>query len=244
MSRRVRSLTVKNKNQLTPNMMRMVLGGGELSDFPSGQESGYIKLLLPTSDKTLKRSYTIRAFDAESQELTIDCVAHGDHGPASKWVMLSQVGDAIEIDGPGATKLVDNSADWFFLAGDMTALPAISVNLEQLPDTAKGYAVLEIIDPRDQQNIHTAKDMQIIWVHNSSPDQPNTVLADKVKTLPWLDGNPCVWVASEFEAMRNLRRYFKQERQVKRDQLYLSSYWKMGETDEGNKLAKKLDAEA
>jgi NADPH-dependent ferric siderophore reductase len=82
------------------------------------------------------------------------------------------------------------------------------------------------------------------WVINPHPDKPNTQLADKVKSLPWLDGEPSVWVASEFETMRNLRRYFKQEHNLARDHLYVSSYWKMGDTDEGHKAAKKIDPEA
>ena len=67
-SRRNRLLTVKHKMAVTPNMVRIILAGSELYDFPEGQESGYVKLLLPTEYKTLKRSYTIRAFDAEAQE--------------------------------------------------------------------------------------------------------------------------------------------------------------------------------
>ena len=37
------------------------------------------------------------------------------------------------VSGPGPKKLVDMNADWFLIAGDMSALPAISVNLEKLP---------------------------------------------------------------------------------------------------------------
>ena len=44
--------------------------------------------------------------------------------------------------------------------------------------------------------------------------------------------------------MRHLRRYFKQDRQVAKDNLYVSSYWKMGDPDEGHKAAKKADVEA
>ena len=241
--RRIRHLVVKDKHQLTPNMLRIVLGGEELADFPDGQESGYVKLLLSQENKIIKRSYTIRAFDAEKKQLTLDFVV-GEKGPATAWVMNCKVGDEIDIDGPGATKLVDHSADWFFLAGDMTALPAISVNLEQLPATASGHAVLEIIDPEDQQQLKVPPGIKIVWVVNPSPYKSNTILVDAVRALPWKDGQPSVWAACEFDAMRSLRRYFKQERQVERGQVYASSYWKIGETDEGNKAAKKLDTEA
>ena len=243
-SRRNRLLTVKHKMAVTPNMVRIILAGSELYDFPEGQESGYVKLLLPTEYKTLKRSYTIRAFDAEAQELTLDFVVHGDLGPASAWASNARPGDSIEIDGPGPNKLLEPSADWVFLAGDMTALPAISVNLEKLPESARGYAVVEIIDEQDKQTIRIPSNMELHWVINPRPDQPNKILVNKVKSLSWLEGMVNIWVASEFEAMRSIRHYFTQEHGVERRQIYASSYWKMGETDEGNKAAKKLDADA
>lgn len=229
-------------------MIRISLGGEELNDFPEGYESGYVKLLLPVQEAVLKRSYTIRQFDPENRLLTLDFAVHinpeGNNGPASSWALNCREGDVVTIDGPGVAKLVDPSADWFFLAGDMTALPAISVNLERLPASAQGHAVIEIKDTRDQQNLRVPKGVLLHWVVNPNPHQANTVLVDKVTSLPWLQGRPNVWVAAEFESMRQLRRYFKLERKLPSHQVYISSYWKIGETDEGNKRAKKLDPEA
>lgn len=244
-ARRHRNVTVLKKISLTKNMIRIVLGGEDLVDFPEGQESGYVKLLLPVSDKTqVKRSYTVRAFNADTHELTLDFVVHGESGPASAWALHVHVGDTVTIDGPGAVKLMDATADWFFITGDMTALPAMAVNLEKLPAHATGYAVIEVMSENDKQVINAPEGMALHWVVNASPDKENTCLLDAVKKMPWKDGIANVWVAGEFEAMRHLRRYFKQECDVQRGQIYASSYWKMGETDEGNKAAKKQDAEA
>lgn len=144
--RKIRHLQVVQKTALTDNMLRIVLGGEALADFPEDQESAYIKLLLSNGGfngesiqedgkKPTVRSYTVRAFNRQALTLTLDFVLHGEHGPAGAWASQAQVGTAIAIDGPGPAKLVDMSADWFFLAGDMTALPAISVNLEKCPAT-------------------------------------------------------------------------------------------------------------
>ena len=246
-ARRYRELHVKKKTQLSPNMIRLELAGDDLHDFPEEQESAYVKLVFAANKGATKpttRSYTIRAFDKEALILTLDFVVHGDNGPASAWALGVNPGDCITIDGPGPTKRVDISADWFFLAGDMTALPAISVNLEKLPQDAKGQVVLEVLSHADKQVLTVPENINVHWVINPSPDQPNTLLLDAVKSLPWLEGEPSVWVASEFDAIRQLRSYFKKERNVQRSQLYASSYWKMGETDEGNKAAKKRDIEA
>lgn len=70
-SRKVRELSVLRKFDLTPNMLRVILTGDDLKDFPEGQESGYVKLLFVSGeDKPIMRTYTIRQFDAANLELT------------------------------------------------------------------------------------------------------------------------------------------------------------------------------
>jgi NADPH-dependent ferric siderophore reductase len=68
------------------------------------------------------------------------------------------------------------------------------------------------------------------------------LLADKVLSLPWLEGRGFIWSACEMNSMRPLRQYFLRENMVTKDQIYISSYWKIGVSDEGHKLAKKQEA--
>ena len=42
--------------------------------------------------------------------------------------------------------------------------------------------------------------------------------------------------------MRSGRKFVRKEKQVGKKFSYISSYWKIGETDEGMKIAKALDA--
>lgn len=123
----------------------------------------------------------------------------------------------------------------------MAALPAASVVLENLPEGAKGMAVIEVLSKEDELPLKHPKGVEIIWVHNSHPDSPNTLLVDMVKKQSWQSEKLSVWSACEFNSMRLLRQYFKKERQVDNKDIYISSYWKMGDPDEGHKLAKKND---
>ncbi|MEM8940938.1 MAG: siderophore-interacting protein [Pseudomonadota bacterium] len=237
------SLTVHSNESLTPHMRRVVLTGDELADFPEDQESGYVKLLLGGDpEKPLRRTYTIRRFDPSLRHLTLDFVDHGDGGPASAWVRRAQPGDDITIAGPGAKKLVDNTADWFLIAGDMSALPAISVNLAQLPDKARGYALIEIVGEEDRIDIKVPAGIDLQWIVNPRSDEPNVPLIERLRSVEWLAGQPYVWFAGEFSAMRQVRRYIRDERGVPRKSMYLSCYWKLGDTDEGMKIAKREDA--
>jgi NADPH-dependent ferric siderophore reductase len=240
----LRKVRVASKQQLSPNMMRVRFGGTELGDFPTGFDGGYIKLVLDDGEKPAVRSYTVRSFCAESKELTIDMVAHGDSGPAASWANRVQEGTEVEITDPGACQPMSMDADWFILAGDMSALPAIAVNVSRLPEDATGDVVLEVISERDKIDLNFPKGLQVHWVINPAPEAPNSILEDTVMALPWRNGDVSIWVAGEFSASRTLRQYFRHERQVHKKSMYVSCYWKIGVTDDGMKAAKRADIEA
>lgn len=253
----LRTLTVVSSNTLTPHMQRIVLTGEELVTFPHDSESGYIKFLFSQQgdivsskeqlemlapDKPLMRTYTVRKFEPATKKLTVDFVLHKDsEGPASKWAQIAAEGDEVVIVGPGPIKLVDNRADWFLFAGDMTALPAISCNLEQLPPEAKGYAVIEISSELDIQPISVPAGVEIKWVISDSHSDQEKFL-DTVFALQWLDGQPYVWCACEFGAMKQLRKHFKFSRHIDKRSIYISSYWKRGNSEDQHKIAKQKDA--
>lgn len=252
-----RLLSVVRTEQLSPNMLRLCLSGDDLIGFPEASTAGYIKLIFDLDGNAvdsksrveqvslkqlLRRTYTLSHFDAKTNELWVDFVLHGtgaDAGPASNWAQQAVVGSQIVISGPGLVKLVDNQADWFFLAGDMTGLPAIRCNLQQLPATAVGYVVLEIEQSSDQQTLLKPDGVKIYWVVKNTQVE---ALITSVRAMPWLAGTPAVWVACEFNNMRMLRQYFKKERCVGRDEMYISSYWKTGCSEDQHKLEKRADA--
>lgn len=242
-NRPVRELEVIRTTKITEHMLRITLGGAEMADYPGNQESAYVKLMFPRGDdqKPLKRSYTIRR--QRPTEIDLDFVLHDPLGPASSWAKQAQPGDRIMVGDPGPKKLINHDADWFLLVGDMAALPAISVNLEQLPDDASGHAVFEIPSEADIQTLKAPPNIELHWEVNPHPDPEGGFLISKVKALPRPAGQPSVWSACEFNSMRNLRRFFKEELKLPDSHLYLSSYWKIGQPDEGHKQAKKLDNE-
>ena len=246
--RPIHSVEVLGKRMLTPHMLRITLGGSGLDGFPEDQDGAYVKLRFnePKSEyETLvQRTYTVRTRDAENRALDVDFVTHEAPGPATDWANSCQVGDHVRFAGPGPRRFVDTSADWVFLAGDMSALPAISANIKAMPAHVTGYAVIEVISEEDRQPLPFPDGLKVEWVINPEPEKTNRLLFDAVKALPWLEGRPSVWVASEFGQSRAIRAYFKNERGVPRTEMYASSYWRMGEDDEGHRLAKRAAAMA
>ncbi|WP_422049678.1 siderophore-interacting protein [Shimia sp.] len=245
-----RKLEVLRTEQITPNMLRVTLGGADLAGFPEGREGGYIKLLFPeaphsTPERPVMRTYSIRAFDAAQGILSVDFALHGDAGGvATEWAQGAQPGDQIMIAGPGSIRMNDPEADWHLLAADMTGIPALMCNLDRLPESATGYVVVEITSEADKQPLSLPAGMAVQWIVNPTPDQTKGRLVEAIKALPWGEGRVSVWTACEFDSMRALRSYYRTDRGVDRDQIYLSSYWRAGRTEDQHKIDKQADSKA
>jgi NADPH-dependent ferric siderophore reductase len=238
-----KELDVIRSTQITDHMLRITLGGEALASFPSEQESAYIKLMFPRGEgkRALVRTYTIR--HQRHTEIDVDFALHDHVGPATSWAVNAQAGDQILVGGPGPRKLINYHADWYLLAGDLTALPAISVNLGLLPPDAIGYAVIEVPSEADIQSLKHPENVELHWEINPGPDPEGVILLAKIQALPWLAGQPAVWVACEFNSMRTLRHFFKHERDIPKTHLYISSYWKNGQSEDEHKIAKRQDSE-
>ncbi len=232
-----RTLQVLHSRQLTPHMQRITFGGSEATAIQQDQESAYIKLVFPQDNggRPLVRTYTIR--QQRQNEFDVDFVLHQHAGPASQWAANAMPGDSMLIAGPGPKRMINPDADWFLLVGDMAALPAISINLSKLPENASGYAVIEVLGEADIQSLPHPKNVQLHWVIRSGGD--GDALNAKVKLLPWLSGQPAVWAAGEFSGVLTLRRYFKQQQNVAKSRLYVSSYWQAGSTEDQHKVVKQ-----
>lgn len=239
-----RELTVLRTTRLTPNMQRVTFGNAGPENFPREQAGAYIKLLYPETgrERPVMRTYTVR--HQYDDHFDVDFVLHDGQSLAATWSTEVQPGDTLMVAGPGPRTLVDENADWYLLAADMTALPALAVNLELLPENAQGHAVIEIIDEADRQELQHPTGVEIHWVVQKDNQQPSQALVDAVKAIPWREGTPGVWAASEFNGMRALRSYFREDRQLDRRSFYLSSYWKRGDTEDKHKVVKKEDADA
>ncbi|UTF61568.1 siderophore-interacting protein [Gilvimarinus sp. DA14] len=253
-----RILSVKTAYNLSPHMRRVVFTADELDDFPEHHESANFKLLLPppgqhlnidalaagdATNRPIVRTYTLRHYHRLEREVVVDFLLHQPAGPASSWAATAKPGDVVGFAGPGKPKWIDTSADWFLFAGDMSALPAIAANLEQLPKHAKGYTVLEVISEEDKVPLQKPSGIELTWVINPNPQQPTDALISTVQQQPWLGGNAAAWVAGESGAIKKIRRYLKDSGIDKR-RLYASGYWQIGMTEDVHQVEKRKDAEA
>lgn len=245
-----RSLTVTRSTQLTDNMLRLTLAGEDLVSFPNDAAGAYFKFQFKSNDaKPVMRTYTVANYRSDENEIDVDFMLHSHReesgeGVAAAWAMQAKAGDTIDIFGPGPATYINEQADWFLLAADMTALPALTANLQRLPPDAIGYVVIEILSLEDKQDLALPVNMGRKWVINPHAGSDESPLAKAIESLQWLDGQPAVWTACEFKTMKKIREYYRQTRSVPKSHLYISSYWKLGLKEEQHKHEKRKDADS
>ncbi|MEM9311816.1 MAG: siderophore-interacting protein [Pseudomonadota bacterium] len=240
------NLTVTDTRRVSPSMHQITLEGDALLDFPQDQDGGYFKLILePGSEgqKALMRTYTIRRQRARALDVLF--ALHGGHaaGPATSWALEAELGDPMTIRGPGPAKPSPGACDFYLIAGDMSALPAISANLERMDRSAKGVAVLEIQHEEDAIAIAAPEGVALRWIVNPEPGLHPDLLVDALRKIERPHGTLAGWAACEFEAMKKLRAYLRDEIGVAPANLYTSSYWKLGLNETEHKVVKREDAE-
>ena len=109
---------VRSTEQISPTMVRVVLGGSGLDglEMPDCTDS-YINAAIPPAGATygpvfdprevrdthpqeewpLRRRYSVRRWDAARREMTLDFVVHGDAGHGGPWADRAEAGDVLVL---------------------------------------------------------------------------------------------------------------------------------------------------
>lgn len=236
-----RQVTVKEVTRLTPNMLRIVFTGDDLTDFNSPAPDDHVKLFFPTSSgATEARDYTPRAFDNTAQTLTIDFALHEGAdvktGPATYWAINAKPGDQLQIGGPRGSTIIAPDFDWWLLIGDETALPAIARRLAERPARTKVKAIISVAGPADEQGFETSPDCEIIWLHRATDQaaDPSLLLA-LLQTIDPPEGDGFLWIAAEATVARAARDYLVNTRGHRLAWTKSSGYWLKGVADAHDK---------
>ncbi len=263
MARRVTTLQVRRTERITPHMIRVVAAGPELAGFPdTAYTDRYVKILfprqgvaypepfdietiwaeLPRDRWPATRTYTVRALDRATGELTIDFVLHGDTGLAGPWAASARPGDVLRLLGPGGAYAPDPDADWHLMIGDESALPAIGAACARVPAGADVLALLEVENAAERQSLTGPGQLQVSWFYREK-GEPGQVL-EALRALPLPSGRMHAFVHGEAGLIRDIRRHLVQERGVPREMLSVSGYWRRGRDEDGWRADKAAERAA
>lgn len=244
---KMRLLQVVRTTQVSPQLLRVTLGGADLQDFVSASFDDHVKVFFPAAgdDKPVlpqvtadgiafpegqprpaARDYTPRRYDAAKQELDLEFVLHGD-GPASTWAAQARPGQYLGVGGPRGSFVVPTGFDWHLLVGDDTALPAIARRLEELGADTHAIVVVEVGDAAAQIPLPSAATVDLHWLHRGDAPE-GSLLEGALRKLALPRGEGYVWAAGEGAAMKAVRQYLVTERGIDKKRIRASAYWKRG----------------
>jgi len=251
-----REMTVTRVTDVTPHMRRVTLSGNDLASFATG--ALHIRLFVPPAgvtapewpvpgkdglpiwpadDKRPKvRAYTIRKIDAEAGSFDVDFVLHGDHGVesvdtsvGSRWARNARPGDIVGVRGPIGRVIPE--ADWYLLVGDEAALPAIARQLENLPASAIGVALIEVADATERQEIAHQTGIELRWLYrNGAAPGTTTLLADAVRGVEMPPAGTAIYAFAgvEAEAFKAIRHYWREVLKLDKQNTLVNTYWRRG----------------
>jgi NADPH-dependent ferric siderophore reductase len=243
---RFRRVVVHAVERLSPRLVRITFAGPELDGLTVEHPAASVRLLLPPPGerelvmpawngnefllpdgrRPTLRTFTPRRVDAEALELDLDIVLHGA-GAAAEWAQAASPGDAAAISGPGRGYVVDPDAPAFVLAGDETAIPAISQLLDVVPTEAQVQVHIEVGHPDARLELPDHPLARVHWHDLLAGAPPGDALVAAIHSTE-ITSEARVWVAGEAAAVQRIRRHLFEERGLPRSQAAVRGYWKHG----------------
>jgi NADPH-dependent ferric siderophore reductase len=153
---------------------------GVVPDFTGADESWFTTWTeRPEAERGHMRTYTVRDVVGEGDDtrLVVDIVVHeGATGPGNSWALAAAPGDRLATMAPrrgheyGGIEWEPEPGRRLLIAGDETAVPAICVILEQLPDSARGTAFVEVPYAADVQDVDHPAGVEVVWLPREGAD--------------------------------------------------------------------------
>jgi NADPH-dependent ferric siderophore reductase len=242
----LRRVSVVRAEALSSRLRRVTLSGAELDGLVVAQPAASVRLLipepgtdelvmpewngnvflLPGGKRATIRTLTPRRLDAATGELDVDIVMHG-RGPASEWARTAGPGDPCAVSGPARGYDVPEDLTALLVAGDETALPAISQLLEALPADAEIAVHVEVARPDARVGLPMHPRAAVTWHDLVAGRPPGDTLVEAVQSAQ-LSPDDRVWAAGEAAAMQRIRRHLLDERGMPRSRTWVRGYWKHG----------------
>lgn len=153
---------------------------GELPSFESADESWFSTWMdRPAEERGHMRTYTIRKVVGEGSatRVVVDLVLHpGATGPGSSWAENAEVGTQVVLLAPrrgvdfGGIEFAPGPATEVLLAGDETAVPALSSIVECWPDGVRGTVFFEVPLAEDVLDLDAPPGVELVWLPRGGAD--------------------------------------------------------------------------
>lgn len=241
-----RRVEVVRKEPRSPYLVRITLAGSELEGFDPGLPAASLRLLLPEEgnadievpawngnefraadgSRPRIRTLTPLRFDPDGLELDVEIVLHGD-SPLTVWAQGAGPGTPAAVSGTGRGTTVDVGASAWLVAGDESALPAISVLLPALAEVTNVAVLIEVRNESARVDLPVDPRTSVRWCVAEPGIEPGAALLEAVRAAGLPDGVQ-VWAAGEAAAVQRIRRYLFDGVGLARNRAIVRGYWRLG----------------
>lgn len=225
-------------------MVRVTLGGPEMSDYPTtGIGDEYVRLFFPDEpdehvrlpfvagrgwdypegvEPSVMRTYTIRAHRPGSVD--VDFVSH-EGGVAAAWAAQARVGHRVGLTPPIALYDRPSWARRQVLLADEPALPA-ALRIAELTGAAIETTVIAEVPTSEHQLGVEAIGIRpaYVWLRGSGNGRAPSALVSALRRAD-IDQETYVWVAGETRLTRDARKYLRHERRLAGEAYKCVGYW-------------------
>lgn len=150
----LRPAELVSREWLTRGYVRVRLEGDRLRGFHAPGADDHVRLFFASADGPLpatpeewrelpSREYTPLNADPVAGWVEFDLVVHGD-GPGSEWAATAPAGSRVAVAGPRRSNAITGDPDAWFLAGDETAIPAITRFLRSRRPGTPARVIVEV----------------------------------------------------------------------------------------------------
>ena len=214
---------VLRREQLTPHLVRLTLGGPGLAGFAStGIPDEWVGLVVP--DQFQSRYYTVRSWSGS--ELVLDVVVH-EVGLVTEWAGRDCVGETVTVTDPRGSFALPDGAAWLLLVGDLTAMPAMARIAETVPTDLPVRIWAEVPDAEELRSCgYLPGRADVTWL--ASPAEGASELATAVEAIDWPEGDGYFWMAGESAQMRAVRKHLMRVRRLPSPAYDVMGYWRAG----------------
>lgn len=241
-----RTLAVVAVRDVTPRMRRITFRGNGIEHFDTlsalhlqilvnlgdivAQERrhGVAAARIPEISQVIPvwRRYTVRSVDRARGTIDVDFFLHGSRGPGTSWARKARPGDMAGAAGPSGGGIA--KASWYLLAGDETALPAISRILEGLPATARGTVAIEVDSDIERQELDCPSGMVVEWINRkmgATASRRNLLDAVEGADFPPQGDSRFAWVGCEAGMAKKIRSHLHGERALTKSEHLVVAFW-------------------
>ncbi|MCK4205053.1 SIP domain-containing protein [Brucella pituitosa] len=214
------------KKWISSSIIRLMFGGDGLAEFKSlGIADEWIRFVFRIGHTYTTRPYTVRYWDAQTLQMTVDIIMH-DGGTAADWASSALIGSLIEFTGPEGRYQPPDGVSWVLLLADITGLPAAGRIIETSPRSVVIHSHICLPDMRDMQRDLEHEHSSLITWHSDTHGGPAAApLSQIAKNVVLPEGEGYIWITGEANQVADARAHFRDEKGFDKNRITAIGYW-------------------